>query len=300
MKGRKPEKARLEKFAEQDLREAEGHGENDFKIELARRAIVRALQQAADGTPQDQSDKAFRRAKDDASQKISTSVGPPTGSMVRSRSPAGRNMPRNIRLPVCCMATSLRTIAAGRIITMDTRQGAALVPGVVEIFTHENRGKAAWLDRKWRDEVAPPGHPFRPLHSDRILFDGQPIALVVAESYEAARDAASLVRRSTTSTSIVPSWRRSCRSLRAAEEAKRHSAASESPRRRRKGIRGGSDRDQRDYRINAEHHNPMELFGTTCVFEGPGKLTIYEKTQGSQNSQGYVTSVFGLKSKNVR
>jgi xanthine dehydrogenase YagR molybdenum-binding subunit len=44
----------------------------------------------------------------------------------------------------------------------------------------------------------------------------------------------------------------------------------------------------------------MELFGTTCVFEGPGKLTIYEKTQGSQNSQSFVTSVFGLKSKNVR
>ena len=39
---------------------------------------------------------------------------------------------------------------------------------------------------------------------------------------------------------------------------------------------------------------------TTCVYEGPGKLTIYDKTQGSQNSQGYVTSVFGLKSKNVK
>ena len=68
------------------------------------------------------------------------------------------------------------TIAAGRIIAIDLER-ARLVPGVVEIFTHENRGKAAWLDRKWRDEVAPPGHPFRPLHSDRILFDGQPVAL---------------------------------------------------------------------------------------------------------------------------
>ena len=56
----------------------------------------------------------------------------------------------------------------------------------------------------------------------------------------------------------------------------------------------------RDYRVNAEHHNPMEMFATTCVYEGPGKITIYDKTQGSQNSQGYVTSVFGLKSKNVK
>ena len=40
--------------------------------------------------------------------------------------------------------------------------------------------------------------------------------------------------------------------------------------------------------------------GRRVCSRASGKLTIYEKTQGSQNSQGYVTSVFGLKSKNVR
>jgi xanthine dehydrogenase YagR molybdenum-binding subunit len=192
------------------------------------------------------------------------------------------------------------TVAAGRITNLDVAEASA-VAGVVRIFTHENRGKAAWLDRKWRDEVAPPGHPFRPLHSDRILFDGQPIALVVAESFEAARDAASLVRAA---YEVEPH----CTEL----EAKRSEAYD--PPEKRSGIppapaprgeaqRAFEDAPQRvssEYRINAEHHNPMELFGTTCVFEGPGKLTIYEKTQGSQNSQSYVTSVFGLKSKNVR
>jgi xanthine dehydrogenase YagS FAD-binding subunit len=39
---------------------AQGQGENDFKIDLARRAIVRALQQAAAGTPQDQADKVIQ------------------------------------------------------------------------------------------------------------------------------------------------------------------------------------------------------------------------------------------------
>jgi len=43
--------------AETVLRGARGFGHNDFKIELARRAIVRALTQAARGTPQSQSDK---------------------------------------------------------------------------------------------------------------------------------------------------------------------------------------------------------------------------------------------------
>ena len=39
------------------LREAKGFGHNDFKIDLARRAIIRALSQAARGTPQSQSNK---------------------------------------------------------------------------------------------------------------------------------------------------------------------------------------------------------------------------------------------------
>src|ERR1700712_2475193 len=80
------------------------------------------------------------------------------------------------------------TIPVGRIVTIHTRD-ARSVPGVVEIFTHENRSSTAWRDSKWQDEGAPPGHPFRPLDSDRVLFDGQPIALVLAETYEAARDA---------------------------------------------------------------------------------------------------------------
>jgi xanthine dehydrogenase YagS FAD-binding subunit len=42
------------------LSDARGFGHNDFKIELARRAIVRALSQAASGTPQSQIDKHVR------------------------------------------------------------------------------------------------------------------------------------------------------------------------------------------------------------------------------------------------
>ena len=60
LKGRKPDTELFEKFADQFLAQAKGQGENDFKIELARRAIARAMQQAAAGTPQDQSNKAIQ------------------------------------------------------------------------------------------------------------------------------------------------------------------------------------------------------------------------------------------------
>lgn len=44
-------------FARALLSDAKGQGDNDFKIELAQRAIVRALTQAAEETPQSQTDK---------------------------------------------------------------------------------------------------------------------------------------------------------------------------------------------------------------------------------------------------
>jgi xanthine dehydrogenase YagS FAD-binding subunit len=60
LNGQKPETQLFGKFADQVLTHAKGQGGNDFKIELARRAIVRALHQAAAGTPQDQSNKAIQ------------------------------------------------------------------------------------------------------------------------------------------------------------------------------------------------------------------------------------------------
>ena len=55
-----PEQAIFEAVAEHVLREAQGFGDNDFKIDLARRVIVRALTQAAAGTPQSQTDKRIQ------------------------------------------------------------------------------------------------------------------------------------------------------------------------------------------------------------------------------------------------
>ncbi|MBP0440858.1 FAD binding domain-containing protein [Tianweitania sediminis] len=55
--GRAPDDAAFSEFADALLDGAVGQGENDFKIPLARKAIQRALRQAAAGTPQSQVDK---------------------------------------------------------------------------------------------------------------------------------------------------------------------------------------------------------------------------------------------------
>jgi xanthine dehydrogenase YagS FAD-binding subunit len=53
-------RASFEAAADYVLRDAKGFGHNTFKIDLARRVMVRALGQAAQGTPQSQSDKRIR------------------------------------------------------------------------------------------------------------------------------------------------------------------------------------------------------------------------------------------------
>ena len=59
-------------------------------------------------------------------------------------------------------------------------------------------------------------------------------------------------------------------------------------------------RHEGEYYVPIEHHNPMELYASTVIVEGNGKLTVYDKTQGVQNVQHYLCGVFGMKLEDVR
>ena len=191
-------------------------------------------------------------------------------------------------------------IARGRITALDTAAARA-VPGVVDVLTHENRKRTAWRDASFRDEVAPPGSPFRALYDDRILYSGQPIALVVAESFEAARHAATLV----TATYAAEEHHTDLHAGRgtAYKPPKVRSGITPPPKPRgdAPGVLGESPiRVEGEYYQPAEFHNPMEPHATTVVWEGGGKLTVHDKIQGVNNTQNYITSVFGLSAKDVR
>jgi xanthine dehydrogenase YagS FAD-binding subunit len=60
LRGQAADPASFARAADLLLRDAKGFAHNSFKIDLARRAVVRALTQAARGTPQSQSDKTIR------------------------------------------------------------------------------------------------------------------------------------------------------------------------------------------------------------------------------------------------
>lgn len=185
------------------------------------------------------------------------------------------------------------TIPRGRIARLDT--GAALlVKGVLDVLTHANRPPLADNDEAWKDEVAPEGSPFRPLYDDTIKFNGQPIALVIAEDWETAKFAATLVRVEYEASSFATDLEGE-RSA-AAEKDKPHKPRGDAA----AALGGAAVRHEADYVIPTEHHNPMELFATTAVWDGGGKLTVYDKTQGVQNVQKFLCAVFDKKPDDIR
>ena len=195
------------------------------------------------------------------------------------------------------------TIAKGRITRIDV-SAAKRVDGVLTVLTHEDRPPLPDNDEAYKDEVAPDGSPFRPLYDNKIKFNGQPIALVVAETSEIARHAASLVR---VDYAQEPHATDIFQQRDAAVPVKTPSDPTEAlfapPKTRGtpdQALAAAAVRHEAEYFVPIEHHNPMELYASTAAFERDGKLTVYDKTQGVQNVQKYLSGVFGLKPEDVR
>jgi len=195
------------------------------------------------------------------------------------------------------------TIAKGRITRLDT-SAAKAVKGVLTVLTHDNRPPMPDNDQAYKDDVAPAGSPFRPLYDDRILFNGQPIALVVAETPEIARFAASLVRVEYDRQEHVTDLQdRRVRTVPPPPATNPMEAVFLPPKPRGtpdQALAAAAVRHEAEYHVPIEHHNPMELYASTVIVDGDGKLTVYDKTQGVQNVHKYVCSVFGLQPEDVR
>jgi xanthine dehydrogenase YagR molybdenum-binding subunit len=190
------------------------------------------------------------------------------------------------------------TVAKGRITSIDATEALA-VPGVISVMTHENRPKMRSFDLAWKDMTAPAGSPFRPLFSDEIFYSGQPVALVLAETFEAARYAASLVR---VHYDVDPHETNLLKSLDQAYEPRKMKAGFVPPSSigdGEKAFDAAEVRVDSQYYNGVEHHNPMEMFASTVIRAENGHLTVYDKTQSSQNSRWYVSHGFGLSSDEV-
>lgn len=188
------------------------------------------------------------------------------------------------------------TIARGTIKSIDTGE-ARRAPGVISILTHENYPKPAPpASTELKPEINRnvPDKSFRALASNQIFFNMQPIALVLAETFEQARYAARLVTATYTpekqmteiagslEKALVPNPERAAKPRGNPAEA----------------FKSAPVKIEAEYTIPIEHHNPMEPHGAIAFWEGD-KLTIFDKTQGVYVVRRHLATSFNIPEENV-
>jgi xanthine dehydrogenase YagR molybdenum-binding subunit len=202
------------------------------------------------------------------------------------------------------------SIAKGRVTAMDTSL-AMQVPGVLKILTPFNAEKVIVPPPVGESTPAPsapaaPGAPVRPpvlriptvLQSTIVHYNGQPIGVVVADTFEHALEAAHLVKPSYAAEEPVldigkapknpPESVRPLGSERVVARGDVDHGLNEAP-----------VRVDHTYTTPLENHNPMEVHNTVAVWEGDN-LTVYNSTQGIFSNRNTLARTFGLKPENVR
>jgi xanthine dehydrogenase YagR molybdenum-binding subunit len=195
------------------------------------------------------------------------------------------------------------TIAAGRIARLDT-SAAEQAPGVIAVLTHQNTVRLPTPQEVPGTPDPEVGHPLQPLQNDVIYQNGQPIALVVAETLEQATQAARLVRASYREDPAVTDFTTAAARAFPPSDVKSSDRGTRKPRDYQRGdaeraLAEAAVQIEETYTIPAEHHNAMELHATVAVWDGP-KLTLYDKTQGVDVSQKQTARMLGIPAENIR
>lgn len=175
------------------------------------------------------------------------------------------------------------SISSGRITAIDAAK-ALRAPGVADVVSHLNAPPVPG----YQVENPNPKQGLKIFHDDRIYSNGQPVAIVVANTLERAVYAASLVKvtyaKETHETDMAASMDKAFQ----AKNMKDY-------------LRGEADAWKKapvnveaEYNIPIEVHNPMELAGMIAHWETPDKLTVYAKTQGVKSVQQTLKTLFQL------
>ncbi|HSI47137.1 MAG TPA: xanthine dehydrogenase family protein molybdopterin-binding subunit [Ideonella sp.] len=181
----------------------------------------------------------------------------------------------------------LSTVAKGRITAIDARE-AENAAGVVRVFTHLNAGRLG----KAPAASAPPQWSW-PLQSDRVFFNGQPIALVVAETYEQARHAARLVKATYQTEPHVTELQTV---LGRAMPIPQNTLPRGDP---AGALKSAEVKVEAEYHIPINHHNPMEPHAAIAFWEGEN-LTIFDKTQNVYGVQKHLAEGLAVPAENIR
>jgi xanthine dehydrogenase YagR molybdenum-binding subunit len=183
-------------------------------------------------------------------------------------------------------------IAKGRIERLDLEEARA-VPGVLEILTSENTKELKPAKFGERSSTS-----IEELGPD-ILQGGQIIAIVVADSFEAASEAASAVKvdyaEQTPSATFGSKGVTEDDATKVSKQHKHLPEAGDAA----AAIAGADVVVDVKYSTPTQHHNPIELFATTCVWVDD-HLTVYEPSQFVYGLKNGVAHRLGIEPEKIR
>jgi xanthine dehydrogenase YagR molybdenum-binding subunit len=190
------------------------------------------------------------------------------------------------------------TIAAGTITAFDLAAAQAM-PGVVGIITHQNAMKLSQTKAAQQTVIRP--H----LQSPKVFYNGQVIALVVADTLEHAQQAAAAVRVSYApgaAISIMPDQipTGGGGGTTAAKDFENgREKANTSRGTPEKSFNEAAVRVDATYITPVEHHNPMEPHATIAAWNG-NHLTVWSTTQGIAGTRATMAAMFDIDESNVQ
>ena len=180
------------------------------------------------------------------------------------------------------------TIASGSIRKLDT-SAAEKMPGVLLVFHHRNMDKVYRLFPRQDDATTSEARP--PFEDEKIYYWGQYVAVVVAETLEQAKAAASAVHveYDADKPNVNPE-------LSDFDGPRQSSWKRGDP---DKALASAPVVLDETYTTPVETHNPMEMHGTVAVWDGDN-VTLYECSQGVVNHRIVMAEVLGIPRENVR
>ena len=191
------------------------------------------------------------------------------------------------------------TVANGRIASMEST-AAQRASGVLAVLTHRNAPRLVYRPHKGLPDPAT-GERLHVLQDDRVNHQGQPIALVIAETLEQANHAATLVRVTyadeagiTDISRVVPIE---------PTQQKTDQGETRPPQTRRgdpeRALTTAEVKVEHTYVIPRENHNPIEMHATIAAWDGD-RLTLWDKTQWVHNTADEIAAVFSIPEENIR
>jgi xanthine dehydrogenase YagR molybdenum-binding subunit len=191
------------------------------------------------------------------------------------------------------------TVPNGRIASIDSA-AAEGAPGVIAVLTYRNAPRLAY--RAHKAFVDPDiGERLHVLQDDRVNHQGEPVALVVADTVEQANHAATLVR-------VTYAPEPAITNITQVEPVRPTRQQTDQGERRPSETRRGDPEGafaqaevkvDQTYVIPRENHNPIEMHATVAAWDGD-RLTLWDKTQWVHNTADEIAAVFGIPAANIR